>query len=71
MIRKGTRVRWKWGDGHAEGKVVERLESSVTRTIDGSEVTRHGSEEDPALVIEQPDGQNVLKLRSELERADQ
>ena len=70
MIREGTCVRWSWGDGHGEGTVTERFETSVTRTIDGNEVTRHGSREDPALLIEQGDGQIVLKLRSEVERAD-
>ncbi len=70
MIREGTRVRWAWGDGHAEGVVTERHESTIRRTIDGSEITRHGSIDDPALVIEQADGQRVLKLHSEVERAD-
>ena len=31
---------------------------------------RHGSDDDPAYVIEQEDGTVVLKLRSEVERAD-
>lgn len=70
MIREGTRVRWPWGDGHAEGTVQERHESRVTRTIEGNQVVRDGSASDPALVIEQDDGQAVLKLESELERAD-
>ena len=70
MIREGTQVKWKWGDGWAEGEVVERREETITRTIDGTEVTRKGSADDPALVIRQDDGQQVLKLASECERAD-
>lgn len=70
MIREGTKVRWTWGDGRAEGEVAERHESKITRTIDGSEVTRNGSADDPALVIRQDDGQEVLKLASEVERRD-
>lgn len=70
MIREGTRVRWAWGDGHAEGTVSERHESAITRQIDGNEVSRNGSADDPALVIEQEDGQVVLKLESEVERKD-
>lgn len=70
MIREGTLVRWKWGDGRATGTVQERHESEVTRTIEGNEVTRKGSSDDPALVITQDDGQEVLKLQSEVERAD-
>ena len=70
MIREGTNVKWKWGDGHATGEVAEVIRESVTRTIDGNEITRNGSEDDPALLIEQEDGQRVLKLHSEVERAD-
>lgn len=70
MIREGTRVKWAWGDGHAEGTVAARHEESVSKTIDGTEVTRNGSADDPALVIQQDDGQRVLKLQSEVERAD-
>jgi len=33
------------------------------------ETTRNGSDDDPALLIEQEDGARVLKLRSEVERA--
>jgi hypothetical protein len=68
-IRTGTTVRWKWGTAHATGKVSEVHLDSVTRTTKGEEVTRHGSEDDPAYVIEQEDGTVVLKLRSEVERA--
>ena len=70
MIRKGTQVRWSWGNGSAEGKVRETHAEEITRTIKGSEVTRKGSDDDKALVIEQEDGTTVLKLESEVERAD-
>jgi len=69
MIRKGTNVRWKWGSGTATGKVAETFDRDVTRTIDGAEITRHGSADDKALLIEQEDGQRVLKLESEVTRA--
>ncbi len=71
MIREGTEVKWHWGKGDATGKVVERHESPITRTIDGSEITRKGTADNPALIIEQDDGSRVLKLQSEVERADQ
>lgn len=70
MIREGTSVKWKWGNGEAEGKVQSTHKESITRTIKGSEVTRDGSEDNKALVIEQEDGTKVLKLESEVERAD-
>tara|TARA_R110002096_G_scaffold14879_2_gene52561 strand:+ start:918 stop:1067 length:150 start_codon:yes stop_codon:yes gene_type:complete len=47
--------------------VTERFTKSVTRTLKGSEVTRNGSDDDPALLIEQDDGDEVLKLSSEVE----
>lgn len=70
MIREGTAVKWKWGQGYAEGKVQSTHEKTISRTIKGSEVTRKGSTDDKALVIEQEDGTTVLKLQSEVERAD-
>jgi len=70
MIRQGTNVKWKWGQGEAEGKVSETFTESVSRTINGNEVTRNGSEDDKALLIKQEDGGKVLKLESEVERSD-
>ncbi|MCF7747062.1 DUF2945 domain-containing protein [Sulfitobacter sp. M39] len=66
-ISKGTKVKWDWGQGTASGKVTDRFIKSVTRTLKGSEVTRNGSDDDPALLIEQDDGDEVLKLSSEVE----
>ncbi|MDF1811843.1 MAG: DUF2945 domain-containing protein [Verrucomicrobiales bacterium] len=70
MIRKGTKVEWSWGNGTAEGTITETHSDPITIEIDGTEVTRNGSDEDPACVIEQEDGTRVLKLKSELSRAD-
>jgi len=70
MIRQGTNVKWKWGQGEAEGKVSETFTESVTRTINGNEVTRNGSDDDKALLIKQENGGKVLKLESEVERSD-
>lgn len=70
MIRTGTEVKWSWGSGTATGKVKETFSEKVSRTIEGNEVTRNGSDDDKALLIEQEDGGRVLKLQSEVERAD-
>lgn len=64
--RVGQAVTWKWGDGEAEGKIEERFEREVTRTIKGSEITRKGDGDNPAYLIKQDDGDKVLKLGSEL-----
>jgi len=69
MIKKGTTVKWKWGKSHVEGKVVEVHKEEIEKTIDGKKIKRKGTDDDPALVIEQDDKQLVLKLQSEVENA--
>lgn len=68
MIRKGTQVKWNWGNGTAQGKVVETYARSISKTIKGTEVTRNGEEGNKALYIEQSDGDFVLKNENEVER---
>ncbi len=68
MIREGSEVRWKWGSGHATGKVKETFSRNVTRTIEGNEVTRNGEKGNKALLISQEDGSEVLKLENEVEK---
>lgn len=69
MIREGSEVKWKWGNGTAKGKVEKTYTKKITRTIDGSEITRDGEEGNKALYIKQDDGSEVLKLESEVEKA--
>ncbi len=65
-FRTSQYVEWDWGNGTAKGQIDERFEREVKRTIDGSEITRKGSEDDPAYLIKQDDGGKVLKLGSEI-----
>jgi hypothetical protein len=65
-FRKGQRVRWNWGSGIGQGKVSERFEEHVERTIRGAKISRNGSEKNPAYLIVTDDGSHVLKLGSEL-----
>lgn len=65
-LRKGSKVSWTWGAHTARGTIVERFTSKVTRTLKGTEVTRDASRKEPAYLIEQDDGDKVLKSRSEL-----
>jgi Hypervirulence associated proteins TUDOR domain len=67
-VRAGSKVSWAWGEGRGQGTVKEVIEKDVTRQIKGSDITRHGTPENPALLIEQEDGDTVLKLESEIER---
>lgn len=69
MIREGSDVSWSWGNGTATGTVQEIHRDTVTRTTEGEEITRNGSDDDPAYVIEQEDGTTVLKLKSELQES--
>ncbi|GAA1389310.1 hypothetical protein GCM10009613_28060 [Pseudonocardia kongjuensis] len=66
---KGTRVAWNWGNGRPEGTVADWATDRIERTINGSVQSRNGTEDNPAYVLEQDDGQTVLKLHSELEKA--
>ncbi|MGB3801452.1 MAG: DUF2945 domain-containing protein [Lewinella sp.] len=70
MVREGSKVKWKWGNGTATGKVEETFTKEVTRTIEGNEVTRKGESGNKALLIKQDDGGKVRKLESEVEKAD-
>jgi predicted HD phosphohydrolase len=63
---KGASVRWKWGSGEARGKIVERFDRRVSRTLKGKRITRVGNAENPAYLIEQDEGDRVLKRGSEL-----
>jgi hypothetical protein len=60
-------VKWNWGNGTARGQVKDRFEREITRTLQGAEVTRNGDSENPAYLIRQEDGDEVLKRGSELQ----
>lgn len=68
MYYEGDSVKWKWGTGYGHGTIKSRFTEKITRTIDGSEVTRNGSEDDPAYYITVEEGNNVVKLGSEIEK---
>lgn len=69
MIRTGSDVSWKWGSSTASGKVTEVHQDKVTRRSKGESITRDGTDDNPAYVIEQEDGTTVLKLKSELQES--
>ncbi|WP_394340883.1 hypervirulence associated TUDOR domain-containing protein [Nonlabens agnitus] len=50
MIKEGTKVKWEWGNGTAEGTVESTFTKKVTRTIEGNEVTRDGEEGNKAFI---------------------
>lgn len=67
--QKDETVEWNWGNGTGTGKVRESFKEKVTRRIKGEEVTRNASDDNPAYLIEQDDGDRVLKTHSELRKA--
>ncbi len=65
----GDKVQWKWGNGTGKGTVTKVYTRKITKTIKGAEVTREASDDAPAYLIEQKDGDEVLKSGSELDAA--
>lgn len=66
---KGAKVKWNWTNGTATGTVEARFERRVQRTLKGSRIVRNGTKDNPAYLIEQSDGDRVLKRGSELSAA--
>ncbi len=67
-INTGDKVTWNWGNGTGTGTVKQIYTEKVTKTIKGSEITRNASDDEPACLIEQEDGDRVLKSVTELEK---
>ncbi len=65
-MKKGDKVHWNWGKSKAEGTIKEKSEKTITKKIKGSEVKRKASKEEPAYIIEQQNGTEVIKSESEL-----
>ncbi len=69
QFAEGDKVKWSWGNGTGTGTVTKKYTGKITRKIKGSEITRNASADDPAYLIEQEDGDEVLKSASELSQA--
>jgi len=65
-MKKGDKVHWNWGKSQAEGTIKQKSEKTITKKIKGKEVKRNASKEEPAYVIEQQNGTEVVKSESEL-----
>ena len=66
---KGDKVEWDWGNGTGTGKITEIYTQKRTLKIDGSEITRDASEDEPSFRIEQEDGDEVFKSSTEVRKA--
>ncbi len=65
-MKKGDKVHWNWGKSQAEGKIKEKSEKTLTKKIKGTKVKRKATKDEPAYIIEQEGGNEVLKSESEL-----
>jgi hypothetical protein len=63
---EGDSVAWDWGNGTATGTVSKVYTQKTTVQIEGSEITRKASDDCPAYLITQDDGDDVLKSDSEV-----
>lgn len=66
--KKSEAVVWKWLGRPVHGVVEEVFFESVTKTIKGKKITRHGSKEKPAYLVISEAGNKALKLESELSK---
>eukprot|EP00877_Chromochloris_zofingiensis_P000710 jgi/Chrzof1/1063/Cz01g38280.t1 len=69
-IQKGDHVAWNWGSSHAEGTVSEKSTEKLTIESKGKQVTRNGTEDNPAFKIENPGKNPVVKKASELHKLE-
>jgi hypothetical protein len=67
QYKKGSKVVWKWLGKSISGTVEQVFEESVTQTIKGKKITRHGSNEKPAYLVKSEAGNLALKLETELQ----
>lgn len=65
-MERGTIVTWEWQGKKARGFVQDVYTRTVTKAVDETKMTRHGSEEEPVYLIVQEDGTSVLKRRHEV-----
>ncbi|SPO44890.1 uncharacterized protein PSANT_02576 [Moesziomyces antarcticus] len=59
-LSEGDEVSWKWGSQHPSGTVKEVVDGEAqAKTKKGSTITKDGSKDDPAVVIETANGNNA------------
>lgn len=64
-------MKWKWGNGTATGTVKDTFDRKISTEIKGSKITRNGEPGNKALFIQQENGNEVLKLESEVEHLEE
>lgn len=67
-FKVSQKIQWKWLGRVIDGEIVEVHPKSVTKTIKGKKITRHGSEDKPAYLVRSDAGNLALKLATELSK---
>jgi len=70
QLYPGDSVVWKWAGSIAEGVVVEVRTDRTEIPSKGKLIVRNGSVDNPAVIIQHKNGNEVLKLQSELLEQD-
>ena len=65
-FKKSSKVQWQWLGRPIHGVVEQVFKVSVTKTIKGKKITRHGTDEKPAYLVKSEAGNLALKLETEL-----
>ena len=65
-FKKSAKVQWQWLGRPILGVVEEVFEKSISKTIKGKKITRHGTAEKPAYLVKSEAGNLALKLETEL-----
>ncbi len=65
-FKKSSKVQWKWLGRPVNGIIEDVFKTSITMTIKGKKITRHGTDEKPAYLVKSEAGNLALKLETEL-----
>jgi hypothetical protein len=68
-FKKSDKVQWQWLGRPVHGVVEEVFHDSITKTIKGKKITRHGTDEKPAYLVKSEAGNIALKLESEIKKS--
>lgn len=66
MIKVGDKVAWKWVGAVVEGVVIEVVPAKAEIISKDKLITRNGTPDNPAIIIDHKSGNQVIKLASEL-----
>jgi hypothetical protein len=67
-FKKHDKVEWNYLGRAVLGSVEDVFHESITKTIKGKKITRHGSDDKPAYLVKSEAGNIALKLESEIKK---